>query len=390
MIVLHLVMDEKFIDFFARTLKSVSGVTNLYVVYVPDPEQPLNHIRQVKPFRVVSDSYFKSKTMHLDLENCDVLVVHFLTPFGADMICAAPERVKIVWSGWGGDYYHLLPGDADDLFGSQTRKILADLNFNIARKNPIKFARLLLRPLRRSYIRHLQLKPAIRRVNFFSAPLPDDYLILKNHLGSDFSATYVQLNYGNVHDTFAIGGEEVQGSNILVGNSATFTNNHIEVFNLLKNHDLSNRGVIVPLSYGDSAYRDIILSSGRKILGDKFHPIVDFLPLIEYNKIISTCSCAVMNSYRQQALGNIGSVLYQGAKLFLNSKNVTVNFLKSRGACISDIDELTPVGDDPFAPLSAHERLRNRQVLEGFWGANIVAENFLNFIKKLDTNDHCP
>lgn len=379
MIILHLVMDEKFIDFFACTMNSVSDVTHRYVVHVPDPEQPLYHIRKVEPFRIVSDNYFKSKTMHVDLEECDALVIHFLTPLGAKMIRAAPKFVKIVWSGWGGDYYHLLPNGVSDLLDSETRKILANSNLDSARKNPIKFARLLLRPLRKFYIRHLQLNPAIRRVNFFSAPLPGDYFLLKNSLNNNFSAVYTQLNYGSVQDTFAVGGEEFQGNNILVGNSAAPTNNHVEVFNLLKNNDLSGREVIVPLSYGNVAYREVILRLGKKILGSKFQPIVDFLPLVEYNKLISTCSCAVMNNYRQQALGNIGSVLYKGAKLFLNNKNITANFFRSRGAFISNVDELALVEGDPFAPLSTYEKLKNRQVLEEFWGANKVVKNFKNF-----------
>lgn len=381
--ILHLVQDEKFIDFFASAIELVEGINHRYIVHTIEPDQPLRYIRQVRPFRKVSDSYFPSESMHTDLANCDVLVVHYLTPLGARMINEAPKKVKIVWSGWGGDYYHLLAGGQDALLGTETRHIARKLDLCRAGANPIIHLRLLLRPLRRFYVHHNQLITAIKRVNFFSAPIPEDYLLLKNVLGEHFTASYIQLNYGSLEDTFAIGADGVEGRNILVGNSASLTNNHIEVFHLLMKHDLTGRKIMVPLNYGDSAYREIVLSHGQRIFGANFHPLVNFLPLDEYNKLIATCSCAIINSYRQQALGNIGSILYQGAKLYLSNKNVVSEFLRERNANSFDIEELAIPSKDAFDELNIQQRLENRQVLEGFWGQKIVARNFQKFIETI-------
>lgn len=380
---LHLVPDEKFVDFFASAMSKIEGCHHRYIVHTSAPDQPLRHILRPKPFRKVDNTYFSSNNMRADLASCDVLLVHFLTLHGAKMISEAPSNVKIVWSGWGADYYHLLPGGDNSLLGSKTRQIARRLNLQQAIKNPISLAKQLSRPIRRLQIRNLKLIPAIRRVDLFSSPVPDDYFLVKQHLDADFRATYVQLNYGSVEGTFAIGGEVARGANILVGNSASLTNNHVEVFMLLKKHDLSNRKVIVPLNYGDLAYRQIVLGHGQEILGSNFHPVINFLPIERYNELISSCSCAIMNHHRQQAIGNIGSILYRGAKLYLNRKNVVTDFFERRGAHIFDIQTLRTPSARSFDALTTDEMFRNREILEEFWGEARIFRNLLAFVETL-------
>jgi hypothetical protein len=382
MIVLHLVQDEKFIDFFARTMNILGEIEHRYIVHKPSLDKPLQHIKQLIPFRMVDDGYFPSRLMEKDLCNCDVLVVHFLTAQAVEMIASAPTRVRIVWSGWGADYYYLLP-KGGDLLEPETRSLVRTLNRQEAGINPLLHARLLLRPLRRFYTRHTQLIPAIRRIHLFSSPIPEDYALLKKSLKENFIAEYIQINYGSVEDTFSVGGESVGKNNILVGNSAHPTNNHIEAFRLLASHDLSDRKVIVPLSYGDINYRDNIVEIGNKILGDAFAPIVNYLPLSDYNRVISSCSFAIMNHRRQQALGNIGSLLYRGAKVFLNNKNVCKQFFDTRGAHVHDISELKGEKNDIFDGLTTEKKNKNVEVIDDFWGKSRISTNSLEFLAKL-------
>lgn len=385
--ILHLVEDEKFIDFFAMTMSLVDGSNHKYIVRTSNPDKPLRHIIHCNPFRKVDDSYFSSGTMHGDLADCDVLVVHFLTKQGVKIINQAPKRVKVVWSGWGADYYHLLPGGVDSLLGSETLKISREINFQRAGFNPLLHMRLGLRSL--EFLKNfssnkIALMQAIRRINYFSSPIPEDYALLKNALGSKICAEYVQLNYGSLEATFNVGDDdEIEKRNILVGNSSNFSNNHVEVFRLLSKHDLSGRKVIVPLSYGDFDYQKIIINKGCEILGSKFEAVTEFMPLIEYNKIISTCSYAIMNQYRQQALGNICSVLYSGAKLFMNKKNITSNFLKTGDVCFFDVDVLAKNCDNTFVSLTCEQKLKNKQFIKSFWGEDAVLKNAYKFIDKM-------
>lgn len=383
MIILHLVQDEKFIDFFSKLIASVSDCQHRYIVHVKDPDKPFQHIHLAKPFRVVGDEYFYSETMLKDLVSCDVLVVHFLTEFGAKMIRKAPEYVKIVWSGWGADYYYLLSLNEKYLFGPETFEILKKVDGRRVDKNPLTFFRIKLRPLRKRYVRWAKLMPAIKKVDFFSAPLSDDYDLLKEALGKTFSAQYIQINYGDVESTFASDCKNIEQSDILVGNSAHATNNHIEIFRLLKRHGLNGRKVIVPLSYGDYNYRSVILDYGYELLGAHFYPILDFLPIDEYVNVISGCSCVIMNHYRQQALGNIGAALFCGAKVFLNSKNVSKNFLIRHGAHLFDVEQLNDTLTGVLNGLDQRQKMDNIRALNNVWGHRKVTDNYCNFIKKL-------
>lgn len=377
---IHLVQDEKFIDFFSERLGAIAGCEHCYIVNVPEPTKSLRHITKTDIFRKVDDSYFSSRQMLADISDCDVLLVHFLTAVAAKFIRKVPRRIKIVWSGWGGDYYHFLPGGEKALLGQMTRDLFKKMNFNLMLKNPINIARVLLRLLRRKATLEARYLSAIKRVDFFSSPLPEDFLLLKEALGGDFSAEYLQLNYGDVDHTFFTSSERWDCRNILVGNSASLTNNHLEIFKILASVELGDRKVIVPLSYGDNEYRKHILKNGLEVLGDNFWPIIDFMPLYEYKKIMASCSVVVMNHYRQQALGNIGAILHNGSKLFLNKRSTTFDFFEKRGAYIFDIDDFTSEQLDHGSELSVEQKKKNKVVLDSFWGRDVVTSNFEHFL----------
>lgn len=376
--VIHLVNDEKFIDFIARQF-ALTGDEHRYIVY--QPGGTLRHIKEVEPWRTVDDSYFASSTLQQDLAACDGLIVHFMTPMAARMVLQAPHHITIAWSGWGADYYHLLPGGDRALLGEKTARIERRLSRQKALRHPVAMAKFLLGRVRRHRLQTRLILPALRRVHIFSAPLPEDYTLLQKALGPAFTARYSQINYASVEETFAVGAVELAGNDILVGNSASASNNHVEAFEILAQHDLTGRKVVVPLSYGDADYRDEILRQGRAILAEQFDPIVDFMPLADYNAHIARCAVVVMNHQRQQALGNIGTLLYQGAKLFFDERNVVYDFLRQRGAHVYRTAELEH--DNAFAPLTAEQRAHNKHILQGFWGHDTVAANTLRFMNTL-------
>lgn len=378
--IIHLVRDEKFIDFFSSKIKDVSSDNHLYVVHAEDPSQNLKFIKETDVYKKVGNHYFGSKEMQDDLAECDVLIVHFLTMQAAIMVLKVASHVKVVWSGWGADYYYLLPGGQRALYASETRKIVNAIDRARINSDPLYLAKVLLRPLRRIYLLRRFIFPAIGRVDFFSSPLPSDYGLLRQGIGNFFSAKYVQLNYGDCNSTFVAGSEKRLKGDILVGNSASPTNNHVEVFNILNVMNLEGRKVIVPLSYGDSIYRAHVIEHGHSILGEHFCPIINFMPLDEYNDLIGSCSVVIMNQFRQQALGNICSVLSSGSKLYLNRRNVTFDFLSERGAIIFSIDDIVSGNSELFRELSAEQKKINADVINSFWAEDRVEDNFKKFI----------
>jgi len=234
-------------------------------------------------------------------------------------------------------------------------------------------------------IKHLSLK----RVDYFSSPIEEDYHLLKWAHGRRFGAKYAQLNYGSVEKTFLTGPDRPLGEDILVGNSATPTNNHLEAFELLATLGVGNRKVFVPLNYGDDAYRDAVLKAGAHLLGDAFQPILEFLPLAKYNELISHCSIVIMNHRRQQALGNICTMLYRGAKVFLDEENPVYGFFKDRGAHIYPMKMFDQQHGDLFDRVSIAEVAKNRAIMDKYWAHDVIMTNARDFIRRVRSDRMC-
>src|SRR5690606_8564482 len=119
--------------------------------------------------------------------------------------------------------------------------------------------------------------------------------------------------------------------------SAFYTNNHLEAFELLKNIDLGKKKIICPLSYGNRNYAKKIADKGKKRWKDNFVPLFKLMPLHEYNEYLRLCGIVIMNNYRQQAVGNILTMIWMGAKVFLNEETSLYKYLKRIGVFVFSI-----------------------------------------------------
>ena len=129
------------------------------------------------------------------------------------------------------------------------------------------------------------------------------------------------------------------GDGILIGNSATLSNNHLDIFETIKG--VENR-LIVPLSYGAYGYKDyrnIVFFKGKKIFGKNLKIIDSFLSIEEYDKVLLSCNTMIMYHLRQQALGNIYKGLYLGLRIFLNKKSITYKYLIDLGMIVFDLEK---------------------------------------------------
>ena len=116
----------------------------------------------------------------------------------------------------------------------------------------------------------------------------------------------------------------------------------------------------------------------KNIFKNNFYPLVDFMPLEEYNEILSTCSIVVMNHLRQQAGGNIIVMLYLGANIFLNKENQFFQFLKNRGAIIFTMDELN---NENICNNLTHDQVDiNRNILRNIFSEDVIINKTKNMI----------
>ena len=116
--------------------------------------------------------------------------------------------------------------------------------------------------------------------------------------------------------------------NIQVGNSANPTNNHVEVFKILLKYKNKDIKIYTPLAYGDKNYANSVISTGKKLFGDKFIPITKFIPMNEYLNFLGDIDIAIFAHKRQQAMGNIITLLGLGKKIYIRNNISSWQFFK--------------------------------------------------------------
>jgi len=173
--------------------------------------------------------------------------------------------------------------------------------------------------------------------------------------------------------------------NILLGNSATKSNNHIDILKILAKYKNDNIEIICPLSYGDTHYAQEVSTFGKKIFGNKFFPLESILERSEYNKMLSSIEIAIFNFDRQQGIGNINALLYLGAKVYIRKTTTMWNFFNQgevHGKVFS-IDEISSIDFENFIFYSKEDQILNRKYLEIVGDRSFIINEWNLFFKNL-------
>ncbi len=167
--------------------------------------------------------------------------------------------------------------------------------------------------------------------------------------------------------------------NILVGNSANPSNNHIEVFEKLLNYNRDKIMIYSPLSYGgaDEEYTKKVINKGKDLFGDRFKPMEEFIPFNEYIEFLSKIDIALFNPDRQQAFGNIITLLGFGKKVYLKSSVSTFSLLKDYRLDVFDID------DFGLEDLSTAKRVfhNNKKIIKKYFSEDALVKQLTNIFE---------
>lgn len=129
------------------------------------------------------------------------------------------------------------------------------------------------------------------------------------------------------------------GLNVLVGNSADPSNNHLEVLEILLPFKGENIRIYAPLSYGDQVYAEKVAERGRDLFGDKFVPLTKFMEFEKYIKFLKSVDIVIYNHKRQQAMGNTITLLGLGKTVFMRNDVSQWNLLKSLDLNVGNISD---------------------------------------------------
>ena len=379
--ILHIAPDNKFIPFLQDVFEEALPAKNVWRV-VTDLEPIFVNIST--NMQLVGTAYFDTENFDDDLKLADCLILHSLFISNRSklpILKKVPQSMPVVWRGWGFDYYKYLDVKGLNLLLPETRALTEELKaaqIHSTRSWPRSLAYRAKKELVEKFVS----KKLVERIDYFSCCIPEDFEVLKQALPELKGASFLPLNYYSKEDVFLRGEglKDLSGRDILLGNSSTASNNHIEAMRVLSKLDLENRRVIVPLSYGDMSYRERIVELGNELLGAAFMPISSYMPLEEYNNLISSCSNVVMNHVRQQAIGNISAALLRGGKVFLRSENPIYKYYTQMGVRLFEFDENIDlkVLDEPLSASDVHT---NKEIMSHYWTRECAIEQAKAFVE---------
>lgn len=361
--ILHLTPDEKFVGFTQRIYEAAFPGANRYLVHRKSKDQ--NTFVQPAPnVRHVAKPFWFSADLQREVAACDCLIVHFMNPWFAKAVLVAPKNVLVVWSGWGGDYYDYMGDYKEAMLLPKTQALTQAQSPRSVAWLKSRSKHLLAEGSKRLIFGDWT-KEALPRIDVVSV-YPSEYPLLQKSL-PHFRARLHQLYYFSVEDVFLKGPPTMDGPDILLGNSAIATNNHLDAFDMLAQLDLGDRRIIAPLSYGDAYYAEAVAQAGKKCFGARFTPLRDYMPIDEYNKVISACGVVWMNHVRQQAVGNVSTAIYKGAKVYLRPENLVNPFYREMGVTLFDVPKADLDTQNFFIPLTAAQKATNKAALDAFW-----------------------
>ena len=153
---------------------------------------------------------------------------------------------------------------------------------------------------------------------------------------------------------------------VLIGNSATIDNNHIEIFNMLSKWR-DRIKIVVPLSYGEAEYREEVKKCGSEIFKHNFIPIEHYMDRQDYINLLSTCKVGIFDNNRQRALGNIDILLHLGKKVYLRNGTSMWDMFREKGICIHDVREIAEGSLEDFLSWDELTASKNKDLRPRVW-----------------------
>lgn len=219
------------------------------------------------------------------------------------------------------------------------------------------------------FVRKLLLKKVS---NILSGTLGDYHLITEiynNKAQLHFVKYYLPIHYlSHINKPLV--------SNVLIGNSASSTNNHSEIIErLVREVVLNSKKFYFPLSYGDNKYAEEIIKIGEISLKGKFFPITEYMHYENYIDLLKEIDVAVMYHDRQQALGNIIQLLALGKKVYIRSDTTHYSQLVGEGFILFDaFDDLSSIS----IPISLENSLYNIELVKRLYSEEQLFQQWSN------------
>jgi hypothetical protein len=372
---LHILLDEKIVMRAIRNFERVFPNDNKYVVLSTEDNAKCKHVDVSENCNIFVRKYDSPAFWKVigDVSKYSYVIIHFMSDDSARFVNKI-EHDRIAWIEWGGDMYNVL-------LAKRGFKLYRDEKLVINCKQPKLPYTLykLLRPFIKYDVYLIHYK-AVKKCKYF---IPDsmegEYELLLNYFPEFSHLERRSIFYYPIHEILGnLSKSLTSGGAIMVGNSASYTNNHPYILDRL--HECGFNGLInMPLSYPKSTrYVHKIINYGKNLFGEQFVPITDYMSLEQYNKLMLSVNSFIYGNLRQEAVGNILIALYIGGRVFLEKTNPLYSYYLNKGLIIYSIEEMT--NSLLVRPMQPENVARNRQILDELYSndrlENLIKESF--------------
>ena len=329
---IHFVVNDKFIPDSIKCFLDAGLTTNKFYYLTENPK-----VDGFLGNTVIECVNIQQVSVVIDNLKCDdVVVLHCLYALPAKLICKIPQSIRVIWYAWGFDLYgneypiRPLLDVGEEKLKPMTKSKVRRL---IWLKDALRKYRVITETkgyLTKSASAQYQ---AIARVDYFAGVFASEHKLLQDNC-SFFHAKRITHNYIHPEEFSSKDIDKQQsitGNNVLLGNSASFLCNHIDILHALyKQTREHNYDIFCPLSYGgNSFYVNSVVKEGKRLFGERFIPLLDYLPLDEYTKIIQSCGSIVLGYQRQAATCNCLTSMWNGLKVFLPATSMNYKEYKN-------------------------------------------------------------
>lgn len=315
--------NRSFLEFFERNF----DVQNSLIVFRSRSERKYSYSPAMSERVIYAENFISFlKLLTIRLLRAERIFMHYYS-VGPSLYFWYIFRFllkKTTWILWGGDLYY---------FKDKPDSLLADIYEYIRRSTIKKFGRIACF-IEGDYLIARDVYKTRAPYEYVCYPIPVDFRFLDK--------------IRNLSDQKS-DRQEGKTRTILVGNSASPTNNHLEILQMLSVFVHEDIKIICPLSYPDEKqYTERVIQYGKNTFGSKFIPLRELMNTDEYGRLLSGVDVAIMNHERQQGLGNVLSLLYLGKKVYLRKEVTSYIYFKNKDVKIFETGLL---GQENFEEL---------------------------------------
>ncbi|GAK22973.1 4-alpha-L-fucosyltransferase [Vibrio sp. JCM 19052] len=357
--ILHICPDEKFIDAAINNFDKCNDRSEYVVITNSTDLKYVTLKHRVKKISLVRFIYLNSFNK---FKNYDLIVFHSMITKNRVILklLRRNSKQKIIWIGFGFDYYSLL--NQNFILDYKVKSELNIIDYKKIKKKLIDNV--------------LGDKLIFDKIDYFAPVFKSEYDFLKSKL--KFKVPYIDWNYASFSGVLNYFDDRmVYGDSILVGNSASPSNNHKHIIEKLSELRVNNK-LVFPLSYGDNGYRSYV----KAMLVDSnltYVTMEDFIERSSYFKSLLECQYVIMNHIRQQGSGNVLMMIYLGAKVFLNSQSLFFKELVDLGFDVYDISDISL---ESLVPLTNEKKIKNKELIISHYSNDVILNKTRNLIKK--------